>query len=119
MEVKWIKLTTDVFDNEKIRMIEKMPDGDTLIVCWMKLLVLAGKTNNNGFVFFASDIPYTDEMLSVVFNRPLQTVKLALSTFERFHMIETTDSIIHVSNWEKYQNVDGLEKIREQVQNIE
>lgn len=114
LDVKWIKLTTDVFDNEKIKLIEKMPDGDTLVICWFKLLVLAGKTNDCGNVYFTQDIPYTEEMLAVQFGRPLPTVRLALNTFQRFRMIEVVDDIIHVSNWEKYQNVDGLEKLREQ-----
>jgi hypothetical protein len=53
-------------------------------------------------------------MLATVFNRPLTTIQLALNTFEKFGMIEVVDDVIQLSNWEKYQNVDGLEKIREQ-----
>ena len=91
-----------------------MPDGDSLIVIWIKLLILAGKTNHDGTVYFTEDIPYTDQLLSVQFNRPLSTIQLALSTFERFGMIEIVNDLILVSNWEKYQSVDGLDKIREQ-----
>lgn len=113
-DVKWIKLATDLFDNRKIRQIEKMPDGDSLIVIWVKLLVLAGNVNDNGYVYFTKDIPYTDELLATQFSRPLNTIRLALDVFERFGMIEIVDNLILVSNWEKYQNIDGLEKIREQ-----
>ena len=113
-DIKWIKITTDIFDNKKIRIIESMPEGDSIIVIWFKILVLAGNINDNGFVYFTKDIPYTDQMLSTVFNRPLTTIQMALNTFEKFGMIEIVDDIIHVSNWEKYQNVDGMEKIREQ-----
>lgn len=28
--VQWIKITTDIFDDEKIQLIESMPEGDTL-----------------------------------------------------------------------------------------
>ena len=113
-EVKWIKIATDIFDNQKIKIIESMPDGDAIIVIWFKVLMLAGNVNDGGNVYFTKDIPYTEQMLSTVFNRPLTTIQLALSTFEKFGMIEVVDEIIQVSNWEKYQNVDGLEKIREQ-----
>lgn len=113
-EVKWIKLSTDIFNNRKIKQIEQMPDGDSLIVIWIKLLILAGKTNHDGSVYFTEDIPYTDQLLSVQFNRSLSTIQLALSTFERFGMIEIVNDLILVSNWEKYQSVDGLDKIREQ-----
>ena len=113
-EIKWIKLSTGVFDNRKIKQIERMPDGDALIVIWFKLLVLAGNINDGGAVWFTRDIPYTDQLLASEFNRPLTTIQLALDTFLKFGMIEIVDNIIQVSNWEKYQSVEGMERIREQ-----
>lgn len=113
-DVKWIKMATEIFDNRKIRQIESLPDGDAIIVIWMKLLCLAGNINDNGLVYFTKEIPYTDQMLSTQFNRPMTTVQLAISTFEQFGMVEVIDNLLHISNWEKYQNVEGMEKIREQ-----
>ena len=113
-DVKWIKLATDIFDNRKIKLIEKMPEGDSIIVIWLKLLCLAGTVNDSGLVYLTREVPYTDEMLSAIFDRPLTTVRLALQTFERFDMIETVNDILLLPSWEKYQNVDGLEKVREQ-----
>ena len=113
-EVRWIKLAADIFDNRKIRQIEALPDGDAIIVIWLKLLCLAGTINDGGLVYFTREIPYTEEMMATQFCRPLQTVKLALQVFEQFGMIETTADLLHVCNWEKYQSADGLEKIREQ-----
>ncbi len=112
--VKWIKIATQVFDNRKIRQIENMPEGDSIIVIWFKILCLAGNTNDGGLVYFTKDIPYTEQMLSSEFNRPLVTVQLALNTFKRFEMIDIIEDFIHVSSWEKYQNIEGLERIREQ-----
>ena len=115
MEIRWIKITTDIFDDEKIKLIDSIPDRDAILVIWFKLLTLAGKKNANGMVFLSNKVPYTDEMLATIFNRPLNTVRLALQTFQTFDMIEITDNkIITVKNWEKHQNVDGLNKIREQ-----
>jgi predicted phage replisome organizer len=112
-DVKWIKLATDIFDNRKIRQIECLPDGDSIIVVWVKLMCLAGNINDSGFVYFTKEIPYTDQMLSAQFNRPLTTVQLALKTFEQFGMIEVIDNVLRISNWEKYQSVDRLAEIRE------
>lgn len=115
LEVKWIKLSTHMFEDEKIRLIETMPDADTLLVIWIKLLTQAGKTNATGYIYLNENIPFTDEMLATIFNRPIATVRLALKTFEQFGMIEISDNhFISISNWEKHQNLDGLEKIREQ-----
>ncbi len=112
-DVKWIKMTTNLFENRKIRQIECLPDGDSIIVIWVKLLCLAGNINDSGMVYFTKEIPYTDQMLATQFNRPLTTVQLALNTFEKFGMITIIDNILHVSNWEKYQSVDRLAEIRE------
>ena len=113
-DIKWIKITTDMFDNRKIRQIEALPDGDAIIVIWVKLICLAGSINDGGYVYFTKEIPYTDQTLSTQFNRPLHTIQLALQTFRQFNMIEIVDGILKISNWEKYQNIDGMEKIKEQ-----
>lgn len=114
-EVKWIKLLTEMFDDEKIKLIEAVPEADMLLVIWIKLLTLAGKKNMNGYIFLTENIPYTDEMLSTLFNRPLNTVRLALETFKKFGMIcFNNEGQIKISNWERHQNIDGLERIREQ-----
>ena len=113
-EMQWIKLRIDMFDDEKIKIIQSMPDGDALLVVWIRLIALAGKCNANGLVLVEDEFPYTDEMLSVIFNKPLQTVKLALATFEKFRMIESTTKGIYITNFDKHQNIEGMERIREQ-----
>ena len=113
-EVKWIKVSTDMFSsNRKIKQIEVMPEGDTILVIWLKLLLLAGNINDGGDIYLTPEIPYTDEMLAEELRRPLTTVRLALATFERFGMIEIIDDVLHLSSWEKYQNVDKLSELRE------
>ena len=112
-DVKWIKFTVSMFDDEKVKLIESMPDADSIIVIWMKLLCQAGKTNASGYIFLAERFPYTEEMLSTIFNRPLNTVRLALETFQRFGMIEVDDVGIRIANWDKHQNDDALQKIKE------
>ena len=113
-DVKWIKLAVDMFDNRKIRQIETLPDGDGIIVIWVKLLCLAGVTNDGGLVYFTRDIPYTEQMLANYFQRSIALVQLALRVFQQFGMIELIDDVIMVSGWEKYQSLDKLERIQEQ-----
>lgn len=116
-EVKWIKIVTDIFDDEKILLIESMPEHDAIIVIWFKLLCLAGKMNNGGVFIMNDKIPYTEEMLATIFRRPLNTVRLALNTFEQFGMIERIDNIITIPNWSKHQNLDQLEERKEYMRN--
>lgn len=112
-DIKWIKISTQIFDNRKIKQIESLPEGDALIVIWIKLLCLAGNINDMGYVYLTKEVPYTEEMLATQFDRPLTTIKLALTTFERYGMIEVIDNVLCISNWEKYQNVDRMSEIRE------
>ena len=113
-DVKWIKIAVDIFDNRKIKQIESMPDGESLLIIWFKLLCLAGNVNDGGLIYLTKEIPYTDEMLATQFNKPLANVRLALKTFEAFGMIEIINNMILLSSWEKYQNTDKLAEIREQ-----
>lgn len=109
-DVKWIKITTDIFDDEKILLIESMPSADSIIVIWFKLLTLAGKQNNDGVFMMSNRIAYTDEMLASIFRREISTVRFALRTFEQFGMIELIDNVITIPNWGKHQTLDAYEK---------
>lgn len=112
-EVKWIKLVSDMFDNRKIKQIRKMPEGDAIIVIWFQILCLAGNQGNKGLVYFSENIPYTDEMLSVEFDRNINTIRLAMNVFVKFEMIEVVNDFILISNWERYQSAEKIESIRE------
>lgn len=114
-DVKWIKVSTSMFEgNRKIKQIELMPEGDTILVIWLKLLLLAGNVNDRGAIYITPEIPYTDEMLANELRRPITVVRMALSLFERFGMIEIIDNVFYLSSWEKYQSADKLEEMREQ-----
>ncbi len=113
-EIKWIKIVTDIFDDEKILLIESLPEADTIIVIWFKLLTLAGKQNYSGVLMMNDRVHYTEEMLTTLFRRPLNIVRVALQTFEQFGMIEIINDAITIPNWEKHQSVDGMDKAREQ-----
>lgn len=116
-DVKWIKITTDVFDDEKILLIESLPEADSIIVIWFKLLCLAGKQNNSGVFLMGDKIAYTDKMLATIFRRKEATVQLALQTFEQFGMIELIDGVITIPNWGKHQNLDQMESKKEYMRN--
>ena len=115
-DVKWIKITTDIFDDEKILLIESLPDAYAIITVWFKLLCLAGKQNNSG-VFMMGRIAYTDKMLATIFRMKETTVTMALQTFEQFGMIEIVDGVITIPNWGKHQNLDQLESKKEYMRN--
>lgn len=112
-DVKWIKIVTDIFDDEKILLIESLPEADSIIVIWFKLLCLAGKQNNSGVFMINEHIPYTEEMFATIFRRKLNTVRLALATFEQYGMIEIINNTVTIPNWGKHQSLEQMEARRE------
>ena len=116
-DVKWIKICSDIFDDEKIMLIENLPSADSIIVIWFKLLCLAGKNNNSGVFILNDKIAYTDEMLVTVFRRDINTVRLALKTFENYGMIEIVSGVYTIPNGGKYQNLDKIEQKSQYMRN--
>lgn len=109
-DVKWIKITADIFNDEKILLIESLPAADSIIVIWLKLLAFAGKLNNNGVFLMNDGTAYTEEMFADIFKRDIRTIRLALNTLERFGMIEIVDNVVTIPNWHKYQKLKSYEK---------
>ncbi|MEC0231166.1 phage replisome organizer N-terminal domain-containing protein [Paenibacillus alba] len=113
-EVTWFKVLTDIFSDDKIKILQSMPEGDSLLVMWFKVLSQAGKTNDGGYIYLKKNIPYTTGMLSTLFGKQQQLVEFALRTFSEFGMIDIDEKgYVFVTNWEKHQSVDKLQRIKE------
>lgn len=112
-EVKWIKLTTDMFDNRKIKHLRRLPEGNSIVLIWVMLLTMAGRCNSGGMIFLTENIPYTPKMLADELDFEESTVRLALEALERFNMIVTNSDFLTIAGWEEYQNIEGMDKIRE------
>lgn len=113
-EIKWIKLTTDMFDNRKIKQIRRLPEGNNIVLIWVMLLTIAGRCNASGMIFLTENIPYTLESLAIELDFDQTVVRLALDILQKFSMIVCNEKDFHITNWEEYQNIEGMEKIREQ-----
>ena len=113
-EVKWVKITTDMFDNRKIKHLRKLPEGNNIVLIWVMLLTMAGRCNAGGMIFLTENIPYTPKMLADELGFEENTVKLALQFLEQFNMIQTDQGYFTIAGWNEYQNIEGMEKIREQ-----
>lgn len=107
--MKWIKLATNIFDQGKIKLIMRMPAGDTIIAIWLQILTHCGKECQDGILRISSEVPYTADMLAMIFGREPATMKLALETFQQLKMIEVIDGVYCLPNWNKYQSPDKYE----------
>lgn len=116
-DIKWIKLSVGMFDDEKIKLIRTLPEGDSIVIIWVQILCLAGKINDGGAVYMGQNLPYSDEMLATILDHPPTTMTLALRTLEDFGMIDRYgdgQKNIEVTNWEKHQSTDKMAQIKQQ-----
>ena len=87
---------------------------DKLTAVWFELIDLAGKVNNNGY-YFNDDLAYTNfEEIAIMIDRTEKEVELCINWFIQNDMMERINSHLLLTNFTKYQNNDGLKKIREQ-----
>ena len=113
-DVKWVKLQIDMFDNRKIKHLRRLPDGNSIVLIWVMLLTMAGRCNANGMIFLTENIPYTPKMLADELDFEENTVVLALEALERLNMLVINEGFYSIAGWEEYQNIEGMEKIKEQ-----
>lgn len=113
-DVKWIKITTDMFDNRKIRHLRKLPEGNSIVLIWVMLLAMAGKCNDHGKIYLTENIPYTPKMLADELDFEENTVQFALQALEQLDMIVLEDGYFSITGWEEHQNIEGMDRIREQ-----
>lgn len=113
-EISWIKLSTGLPDNRKIKRIRKLPDGDNVILFWVFLMARAGESNKSGGLFLTETLPYSEDDLAADFDFTIEFVRFAILTLEKYGMITKYDDVIFIKNWEEYQAIEGMEKVREQ-----
>lgn len=118
--VEWLKFKVGMFDGHSFKRIKRAKiDGvvdfrDKLTAVWFELIDLAGKVNNNGF-YFNDELAYTTyEEIAIMIDRTEKEVELCINWFIENGMMEKVNSHLLLSNFTKYQNTEGLEKIREQ-----
>jgi predicted phage replisome organizer len=119
-DVKWIKLNVGMFDGNSFKKIRNAKIGgesfrDKLTAIWFELLDLAGKSNAGGMLIESQEIPFASiEDIATFINRTPEELELCMQFYLKNRMITVIDDVYMLSNWTKYQNEEGLEKIREQ-----
>ena len=113
-EIKWVKITTDMFDNPKIKFLRRLSHGNSYVLIWIMLITIAGRCNAGGKIFITEGLPYDNKDLADELGFPENVLKHALQQFELLDMIEKDGNYIVLTGWEEYQNIAGMDLIREQ-----
>ena len=88
-DVEWIKITTDMFDNRKIKYLRTLPEGNNIVLIWVMLLTMAGRCNSGGMIFLTENIPYTTKILADELGFDENIVKVAIAALEKLNMVTT------------------------------
>ncbi|GAA0076555.1 hypothetical protein UT300005_09330 [Clostridium sp. CTA-5] len=117
---KFVKLRVDMYEDTKFKIIDRMEERDVIHYIWTRLLALAGKVNLEGKLYMSKNIPYTEETLSIEFNRSVEKISLALNVFKDLEMVELTESNVYkIRNFAKHQNIKVKDKIETKDNSIE
>jgi predicted phage replisome organizer len=110
----WIKIITRIFEDPKMIAMEQLPDGFGVQILWFKLLTLAGEQNRGGSVYFTDSVPFTAELLAAKWRCKPSLVQFAIGVFQKYGMVGIDqEGTIFISNWPRYQNGEGLARIRD------
>ena len=85
----WLKLKRDFFKRHDIRIVEEMPNGKEYILFYLKLL--CESVDHDGSLRFSDEVPYNDEMLSIITNTNIDIVRSAVKIFAELHMMDVLD----------------------------
>lgn len=112
-QVQWIKIYTDIFDNEKMKKIIRGRDGDSCFRVWIQLLTLAAKSNMGGAIMLGENIPMTVQDIAVTMGKTVNKLTTIIQRLSDLDMILVNNDTICIKNWNVYQSTGELEKIRE------
>ena len=85
----WLKLKRDFFKRHDIQIIESMPNGKDYILFYLKLL--CESIDHDGRLRFNDEIPYNEQMISIITNTNVDIVKNAINLFANLDMMDIMD----------------------------
>lgn len=83
----WIRLKENFFEDDRIRIIASVPDGDSILIFYLKLMLKS--IQGEGELFKDRGIDCTPQILGAVTGTDPNIVQRALELLQSLNMIET------------------------------
>lgn len=102
----WWKFRHDFFDDIGIKRLSKLPNGDTLILLYTKLITLSLKCN--GYICYEGTGIDLIEELSLHLDRDIEECRELIEKSETYNLITLTDNneTIYINSFNTYTGVD-------------
>jgi len=112
----WLKLKTDFFDQDDIKVIRGMPNGSKYIIFWQQLLLKAITAQEPGLLRYKENIPYDEKILSTVTHTDIDIVRAALKLFVELNMIQKMDDgSLWIEQIDEMVGTETTEAIRKRI----
>ena len=85
----WLKLKEDFFDEKHIKFLRKLPDGDKLVIVYLKMELKSLRTE--GLIKYDKILPSNIEELAMVLDEDVNIVSLVVQSLIKSNAIEMLD----------------------------
>lgn len=85
----WLKLKEDFFDDKTIKFLRRLPDGDGIVIIFLKMQLKSLKTE--GFIKYDGILPTCEEELALILDEDLNRVKFTIAALEKVGAVERWD----------------------------
>lgn len=85
----WLKLKEDFFEEKQIKYLRKLPDGDKLVIAYLKMQLKSLRTE--GFIKYDSILPSNEDELAMILDEDSNIVKLMIQALLQVKAIEILD----------------------------
>ncbi len=82
----WLKLKESFFDEKQIKYLRKLPDGDKLIIVYLKMQLKSLRTE--GLLKYDKILPSCEEELAMILDEDINIVKLTIGALIKTKAIE-------------------------------
>lgn len=111
----WLKLKRDFFKRHDVRIVEATENGKEILLFYIKLLLES--IDHDGRLRFNSDVPYSDTMLSALFDTRLEVVQQALKVLSEFEMVEIeSDGTIVMTKFTSFAGAETEAAVKKRAQ---
>ena len=86
----WLKLKEDFFDDKTVKYLRKLPDGNALVIIYLKMQLKSLKTE--GLIKYDGLLPTCEEELALVLDEEVTLVRFAVTALVNMGVVERWDN---------------------------
>lgn len=108
----WVQLRTNFFDDDRVKLIRTLPEGDTLTVIYFQMLALAGRCNAGGRLLIHESLAHDEVSLTACMGKSASIINLALASFVKYGLLLNNNGCYEIADWYSDQNSEKLAEIQ-------